>query len=569
MAGADAICPDVAGDAIGWTSIIPHRSTFGSSPATPPVVITNHIATLNSTGIVDAESVGPANGTAYPCPAVAAGATDARVVSNVTAPPPDAFFFDLVAAPLWLASPGAAASEITPDASLSTIALAPDGSGVVAWLRLDIAASTNGPSFVVEAARVSPNGTVGLPQQLAGPSGDVNVPDVESGPQDLIAPVATATPDGSVTVAYALPTTDAQHETVQVSIARPGSPFVPAQTLFTTGINNSVGHVDDLTVASGPNGASAISWSTTTDATNQASHGPPYENRFARQPQPGTPYAVISQPFPSAAIRNADSGIIPTLVLDAAERITALATNGPGDLETGRSGGLWALRASAGQPFGAAQQLSDGEIASPSLAVAPDGTVVAAWVQTAIGPGGGLTSQAVMATAAPGMPFGPPIAITAPAQPAEQTSVTFDATGIMHVAWMIGTESPLGAQGKTSFGAIYASTAQPGAPDPLAMTGPRVALALLNQRRFRNPIHIRVTVDRPCLLSLQAVADGKPSPWSDLDSVLYRFTHAESLVLPLSTSSNPHPHYVRVVAYASTDTGASSAARARYYLPAP
>lgn len=557
--GGHAYCPELDGGTLAWATYQPGARGRAVSLLAPPGPVVDRVATLGAAGPRDVTPIGPADGMAHPCVGLAAAGTHSLAAAAVVPSPQGLFPLAHFAAPVWLAAPGQPPRELTPDGGYPAIALAPDGSGVVAWVQSE--ASALGPTtFTVWAARLAPGGQAGAPQQLSPPAGAITSPSPGGVPQYLEPPVAIAGPGGSLAVAWALPTSDDSEQIVQVSTAPPAGAFAASQTLFTSTVDPGVSEAVMLALSGAPGAPALLAWTGAHPDSTQA-NGLGLSDDFAVQTEPGGPFVPISAPFTSPAVARTDTGTVLGSVVDPDGQGTVLVGT-----PYGLTGGLWALRGAVGEPFGLRQMLTGGNAHSPSMAVAPDGTVAVAWVQQGVGPDEGLTDQVRLTTAPPGRPFGPPVSLTGLAESVVWVTVGFDDRSVLQLAWTVGEGFNLDGDDELGLGALYATRARPGSADPLRAPGPRIAVALLNHGIAGGPLVVRVRVDRPCLVELEGLAPTQPG--APVETIGRRFLRAGAAVLELNTSGFLAARRVRLVAYASTSTGASSAVGHTFTLPA-
>ncbi len=236
VAARGAHCPALAGGLIGWAELAP-----GTPRAYLRAPIADRLATLSPQGVSAETTIDGPPGTSD-CPSLAASAAGGLGIAEVISPIPEAGFLQLVeGGPLWLARPGTPARDTGFVGLLPRISLAPNGGGVVAWLHyagIRDAERRNyeggGPSFTVEAARLSADGALGTPETVAGPSAGDTEGDELTGPLHILPPAVYADPDGTLVVASALLASSAQGTSVvRVSESRPGLPFGPSQAVST------------------------------------------------------------------------------------------------------------------------------------------------------------------------------------------------------------------------------------------------------------------------------------------------------------------------------------------------
>ncbi len=468
-------CFGLAGDTIAWEEVGHHRR-LEELPQAARIALLGPVGALSTT---TAPAPGP--GTLF-CDPAASTSSGAQVYALPAGRTPHSVPYR--EAPLWLARPGAPAEPLGVRGIEPTVALAPDGSGVVAWLAeagpkplptYEGEDPRSGPSFIVRAARLQPDGSIGPAQTIGGPSGAY-----EAIPEDEFpdGPVAQALPGGSLAVAWALLGGTPHNDAVGVAEAGPGGAFAAPVTLLGPSTPNREGLPEDQLQLAAGGGRLIAQWQIgfehLIESASQASFGAP----FLAAPR----LAPLGSESPELVATAADA---------AGNTLTVL------DSRSGSAVGALAVerRATDGSELRETIVPAGSEAEVPSLAVAPDGSAAVAWLQPKTARDGGRTERAMLALAPPGGPFGAPEALTGLAPEAGRPAVAYDATGALHVAWTAGT----GALSRP----LFAAGAANGAPDPLASPGPK--LALRSARLLGTSVLVTVRVDRPCLVRVQGV----------------------------------------------------------------
>ncbi len=540
-------CVGLAGDTIAWEESRGLEETPRAA----------RIATLGPQGAVSTTTAPPPGPGSLFCNPAASASSGAEVYSlPVGRHPHDV---PIHPAPLWLARPGAPAQALGVTGIEPTVALAPDGSGVVAWLAeagpkplpsYEGEEPRTGPGFLVKAARLQLDGHLEAPQTLSGPSAGY-----EAVPEDEFprGPVAQAAPDGSLAVAWALLGGTTRSEVVQVAEAAPGASFAAPTTLLgaLSPRRDSLPENQLQLVAAG--GRLFAQWQV----------GFEHLIESASRPAPGEPF-VATPALPSLGSEP------PELVATAADAsgntltlLDSRSGTAEGALAVARRTAAGGARLETILPRG-----SEAEV--PSLAVAPDGSAAVAWVQPATARDGSRTERAVIALAPPGGPFAAPAPLTGLAPRAGRPSVSFDAAGLLHVVWESSTPNSILS------GTVFAATAVTGAPDPLVSPGPKIALR--GGRLVGADVLVTVRVDRPCFVRVQALpvpfqrrrSNGVPPPGFGTGGYA---GHAGTIRLrvPLPAAYGPariaRGATIRFVTFASSPTGASSRSSRLLRLP--
>lgn len=547
MVASNVSCFGLAGDTIAWEEA-GHRRRLEELPQAARIALLGPVGALS---ITTAPAPGP--GTLF-CDPAASTSSGAEVYTLPAGRTPRSVPYR--EAPLWLARPGAPAEALGVRGIEPTVALAPDGSGVVAWLAeagpkplptYEGEDPRSGPSFSVRAARLAPDGGIGPVQAIGGPSSGY-----EPAPEDEFpsGPVAQALPDGSLAVAWALFGGTPHNDIVQLAEAPPGAAFAAPVTLLGPATPDREGLPEDqLQLAAGGGRLFAqwqIGFEHLIESASQASFGAP----FLAAPR-------------LAPLGSESAELVATAADAAGNTLTVL------DSRSGSAEGALAVERRA--PDGSERRETivpaGSEAEVPSLAVAPDGRAAVAWEESATARDGSRTARAMLALAAPGGPFGAPASLTGLAPQVGRPAVSFDAAGILHVAWTSGT-------GALS-GALVAASAVSGAPDPLASPPPKVAVR--NARLLGTAVVVTVRVDRPCLVRVQGlpVPFHRPRENSQLPAWgASRYAARPGKIrlrIELPETYGPgriaHGAKLRLVAFASTAAGASSRVSRLVRLP--
>jgi hypothetical protein len=572
-------CPALAGGRIGWSEYLGSATGFPLERATilarvaslsapdtsaPGTSAPGTSASARETPPVEAAlanetTIGGARGTSD-CPTLAASGGAEAAASEAIAPPPPSVFDLISGGALWLEQAGGPAVPAGITGLDPQLALAPGGEGVFAWLHYEgersarASGEQTGPAFALQAARLSPNGALGAPQLLAGPGAGDEHGDSITGPAYILAPVDYADPGGELVVASALIAPAGAGSTVQVSEAPPGQSFGAPQTLLAPSTSHEP--VSVLRLAGNARGEHLLQW--------QRAQEPTIETFL--QASPSAPFQKLA-PVLATGVIQSQQLLVRGLALDeAGESFDLLGgeTGGIGPVHTS----LLVLRRPPGAPTPEPQYLvrpSQREgIADPQLAVAPDGAAAVVWVAARIGPDGGETFQAMLATAPPGGPFGAPAPLSGLAPVAIATAVAYDAAGSLRVAWTTST-----AEEDFSDRRVYALVEAPGAPDPLLAPGPRVSLRIGPRQRTQTGLFVTVRVDRPCLVRIESIFHGLSSNSAvkgglSRADASHHFAAAGSARLHIAAVEVEHLRHghgtATVVAYATSPSGASSVA---------
>jgi len=550
-----ANCVSLAGDFIAWAELRgPKRHRLDAS--------SSHLAGLSQSGVT-AETTFD-SGAGFPdCWGLAASqSTGAEVLA--LSQRTSQRFAPVANEPLWLARTGGVVGPLGLFGLEPAIALAPGGSGVIAWLEYagqrrrreqePGAQPRYGPSFTVQAARISTSGELGPTQTIAGPSAGYGLQEASNPPPE--SPVAYADPDGTLAVAYSLFAPNSESSLVQVSEAAPGQAFGAPQTLLSETAGRLSVPEDELGIAGNGNGSHVVQWQI----------GQEHMIESAFQGAPAQPFAVA----PALPFLRGEAQLYGTLMDEPGETLSLLRV--PSGLS--EVGTLAVVRE---QPDGIGQGIeylvspqAHERVEDAQLAVRPDGFAAAVWVAALVSPDGARTERVMLATAPPGGPFGAPTAVTGLASLAGQSAVAFDSTGALHIAWTV-------EDGELS-GRLLAVSAQPGGADPLSMPGPSVTLHARQGQEPARGLFVTVSVDRACLLRLEAVA---PRRVGDRDAALGFRSPSASHYFAAAGTARLHipelpPNYVRgkapavrVLAYASSPSEASSITPLRLLVRRP
>ena len=232
-------------------------------------------------------------------------------------------------------------SEPLQDALSPQVAVAPDGTATVVWIRSD------GSYFVVQERRIAPDGTLEAVQNLSVTGRDAAEPQV------------AVAPDGTATAVWKR--FDGSHFQIKERrIAPDGSLEEPSSHTLSDTSRDAV--EPQVTVA--PDGTATVLW-TRFDSANTIVQ----ESRVAPD---GTPASGVDNL--SAAGQNA---VQPDLVVDPAGTATAVwvRSNGSDTIVQERR------IPAGGPPEAAVNDLSapGGDAAEPQIALAPDGTATVVW----------------------------------------------------------------------------------------------------------------------------------------------------------------------------------------------
>jgi hypothetical protein len=551
-------CMSLAGDLIDWTELLgPKRHRYNA--------LSSHLAELSQSGVSDETTFD--SGAGFPeCSELAASqSAGAEVLARSQRA--QLTFTPVVNEPLWLARPGAVAGPVGLLGLEPTIAMAPDGSGVLAWLEYTGQRRRGeqvpgeeppryGPAFTVQAARISATGQLGATQTIAGPSAGYGLGEAaEPLPES---PVAYADPDGTLAVAYSLLAPNSESSLVQVSEASPGQPFAAPQTLLGEAAKRSPVPEDQLGIAGDANGSHVVQWQIGGEHTIES----------ALQGSPAQPFAgAFAVPF----LRE-EAQLYGTLMDESGETLSLLEV--PSGVSEGAAGALAVVRLPPGGIGESIEYLVPAQAHERAegahLAVQPDGLAAAVWVAALVSPNGGSTSRVMLATAPPGGPFGAAAPVTGLAPLAGESAVAFDPSGALHIAWTV--------EERELSGRVLAVSAQPGATDPLSLPGPRVTLHARRMQQSAHGLFVTVRVDRPCLVRLQAVASARATERGmalgfERTEASHEFAAAGTARLHIpevpANDVRGKPPMVRVLAYASSPSEASSIASLRVpVLPA-
>ncbi len=546
-----ASCVSLAEGLIDWTELHgPRHHRFDAD--------VSHLAQLSPGGLSEETTFDSGAGFPDCSTLVASQSAGAEVLARSQRASP--VFAPVANEPLWLARPGGSAGPVGLSGLEPTIALASDGSGVLAWLeyigerpigRQEPGEDRRtGPAFTVQAARISPTGQLGAPQTIAGPSGGYGVQGAGSPPPGR--PVALADPDGTLAVAYELLAPNSESSTVQVSEAAPEGSFTAPQTLLGEAAARASVPEDELEIAGDGGARHVLQWQVGGEHTIES----------ALQGDPAQPFAAV----PALPIHAGEAQLSGTQMDAAGETVSLLFT--PSGASEAAGGALAVARRT---PDGAGQTLerlvsprAHEQVGDAHLALRSDGFAAVVWVAEVVGFGGGTTSRVMLDTAPPGGRFGPPVAVTGLAALAGASAVAFDPSGALRIAW-IADEHELS-------GRLLAVSAQPGSADPLSMPGPRVRLRAAPDQEPRRGLYVTVRVDRPCLVRLQETASAALTRREGVlgearTSVSHDFAAAGAarLRLPEVPASfvRGTPPAVRVLAYASSPSEASSVTQLR------
>lgn len=340
-----------------------------------------------------------------------------------------------------------------------------------------------------------------------------------------------------------------------MSEAPPGQPFATPQTLVSEDAAQFSVPEDELEVAGDGKGGHVVQWEIGAEHTIES----------ARQVGPTQPFGGASV-LPFLQEKAALSGTL----MDETDETMSLLLVPSGVFETG-IGALAVVRGPAGVIAPGIEYLVSPQahesVEDAHLAVRPDGFAAVVWVAKLVHPNGGTTSRVMLATAPPSGPFGPPAAVTGPASLASGSAVAFDSTGVLHIAWT--------AEEQRQSGRVFAVSTKSGSADPLSTPGPRVTLRARQGQDPKHGLVVTVSVDRPCLVRLQALAPptGVERKWSlGLRSREARHYFATAATATLHIRETPANSIrgkrpsVRVLAYASAASEASTVASLRAFV---
>ena len=537
-----ADCVGLAGKAIAW-------QLEGRTLSSP---VAGHIALLGRQAVEQETAIPPPGAADGPCDPAASDASGAEVYAlhlnhHGLLPFPDA--------PLWLARPGAPAQPLGVSGIEPAIALAPDGTGVVAWLAeagpqplpdLEPGETRHGPGYVVRAARLRPDGQLEAAQTISGPSAGY-----EPIPEDAFpsGPVAQAAPDGSLAVAWALLGAGSRNsEVVQAAEAPAGGAFEGPLTLLPAAEGHESLPEDEVQLALAGSGVIAqwqIGYEHHIESAGQEDLLQPFT------PAPDLP-RLGSEAYELLTTKGDPAGASLSMLRD------------PEGRGRGAFGALVVVRRQLGQSGQRLETLvpagGRGRVEGSSLALAPDGAAAAVWDDWTNVAGGATTSRVMLSLAPPGGPFGAPEPVSGLAELAADAAVSFDSSGLLHIAW--STLTGRVGRGMTR-GPVYAASAVPGAPDPLAGAAPSFTLHVRRPRPGATAISVSVHVGGPCLVRIQAVP--VPGGSSDLDALGWNATRylrsRGSALLSVALPYGGQPgkgRRLRIVGYASSPGGASS-----------
>jgi hypothetical protein len=540
-------CVSLAGDLIAWSN----RQHVGHLRQGDS---TDYLAELGASGPSAQTTLGSRSAFAG-CPAPVSAGAGGAVVETVSEHP-FMSWSDVRNEPLYFTQPGAAPRALGLLGIEPSLALAPDGSGVIAWnsyvgkRRRDTHDSVLGSAFVVQAARISATGQLGATETLTAPSGGYSLEDETTGGPP--GPVANIAADGAVTVAYSLLSSLSGSATVSERQAQPGQAFGVAQTFVAEASERATNPEDELQAASDAAGQRFLQWQI----------GPEFAIEAATQGSLLEPFTVVADPLPLAT---GPGALLDTQMSESGETLTLQYS--PSGISEAPRGELAVVRRAPGGGGQVLEHLvlpgANESIEDAQLALATDGTAAVTWVAALTGPGGGRTSRVMLATAPPGGPFGPAVAVTGLAPTASDSAVAFDPSGSLRLAWTT-------SEGIARPGPLFAAVGEPQAADPLEAAGPLVKLHARPRQQVRKGLFVTVHVDGPCLVRLELVggrsARGVAAFGEALDA-LHSFSAAGSarLRIPEVPSSYVHGKHAQasVVAYASGSDGASSSTTLR------
>jgi hypothetical protein len=555
------LCPALAGGSLAWTQTSSRYLLARKEKLVENLVSLAHVSDLAAPDLAPAETLEPTNGTAG-CPAIAAAGSHRLLAAEVQTATPRSLLEAPLGGQLIVAEPG------TPDRVLAThglqpsVALAPDGSGVVAWVEYAGARRIEpkgpdhdvGPAYALYAARVNFDGSIG-PSQLLTPAGEA-YPTGELGePEELIAPLAVADPDGTLLVAWSAQASSGGTR-VQISVAAPGQPF--AAPVLLGGEKEPGPEFDWLTIGSDGRGGHLVRWLSSGEGEKIAS---------AYQPAAGAPFVpvhdlpkALAKDIPAAVAGSPQGGTLSLLTNRGSIGPPPFKGAGPNDAALAvvrypRPAALPAYESLISEREAAATEILDAK-----LSVRADGSAAVVWI--AVGSAdGGRTARVMLSRAAPGGRFSRPVPITGLAPLVSDVSSAFDGDGVLRIAWSTALALRRDDAGLRDM-RLQAVVEQPGASDPFAAAGPRLRLSAPRARPGSGAVSVAVTVDRPCLVRLQTEVDGRLDLVGELAGV--------SAYLPAGTTriagegTGPWrvlPRHARVgiIAYASDEAGASSA----------
>lgn len=329
------------------------------------------------------------------------------------------------------------------DATGPQVAVAPDGTTTVAWMR-DVGnndgivrATTRPPNGGFgEPVDVSPAGYVGPPSLAVGADGTTAVawggsgiqastrpaagafgPPVQLSPGNGFSPAVTVDPEGTTTVVWKQCTNvDTFDQVVQASTKPAGGTFSAPVDLSAAGTTL----LDGPEVATAADGTTTVVWSGY-DGTVSSVH---------------TSTRAAGGVFVAPVTLDADSGTqVPYAQLAVAEdgTTTVVWTDQDPSAPAALQEVIRARTRAPGGAFGAAVDVSEpGPTATlPRVAAAPDGTTTAVWYRH-----DGEAVRVQASTRTSGGSFGSPITLSAAGRPATWPQVAVAGQGAITVVWL-------------------------------------------------------------------------------------------------------------------------------------
>lgn len=583
----DAIpgCTTMSAGAVAWVEGVPGLSGHEN-------VDVAKVAAVGPDGPNSVEAVGPSTGTAS-CPALETAGLTTLAVADILLPPrSDVAALNTDVGELWTAAPGVRASDLGTKGLRPTVAAAPDGSSVIAWLAYAGKGPAGGPTYSLRVTQRAGAGAFGAPVTVAGPDSDDSQ---NIGPELfplIVSPQAVMDTNGGAVVAWEPIEDNAAYSLVQASEAPPAGSFGPIETISPGDPVNGQTLANLLLLAGNGAGQHALEWAAW-----------PSEDLdglgLLTQSDLSSPFSSTAVPFAWPLEGQSPSPAHAALAMDAAGDIFELLS--PDGDDTGNESGvleyspLIVIERRAGSVSWRAQTLVSNtgfDVAGdPVFAVRSDGMTAAAWVDENIGPYGGLVRDVQVSVAPPGKPFGAPTSLGGLAPIARQPAIAFGNDGRLRVAWVSDT------QFGQSNGALVVST-EHAAGGHVTSPGPRPTLELRAARTQHsgNSVTVQVHSNPGTLVRVQAIilginqadiggkllpdgGQGYPQLGGTAPDAVSRIVPSSgkatlrvSLADDWSAASQfeslPSGRYpVRLVAYATTQMGASSAATSVVRVP--
>jgi hypothetical protein len=284
-------------------------------------------------------------------------------------------------------------SEPGADALTPAVAMAPDGTATVVWVRFD------GSNFVVQAQRIAPDGALEEVQDLSATGRDAGEPEVADAP------------DGTSTIVWKR-FDGAQFQIKERRIAPDGTVEEP----ITHTLSDTTQSAVEPQVAAAADGTSTVVWSRY-DGSNSIVQ----ETRIAPD---GTPAEEVDNL--SAAGQNA---VEPELVIDPDGTATVVwaRSNGTSTIVQERRVGPGGMPDATTNDLSASGQSA----AEPRIALAPDGTATVVWDRF---DGSNFIVQARRVSTS-GAPAASPMSLSAGGRDAVEPQVASMPDGTATVAW--------------------------------------------------------------------------------------------------------------------------------------